>query len=94
VPDAKARQLFGYLSSFNVDLLTYFVRHDTKLSEMPRGGKRLPGRPKLGDARIECVVPQAVFDALKARETLTGIYRTRIAAQILTTQLIGGVVRR
>lgn len=62
---------------------------------MRRGGKRSgAGRPRLGDARIECIVSQSVLDALKTREAVTGIYRTRIAAEILTTELIGGLLRQ
>jgi hypothetical protein len=61
---------------------------------MPKAEKRARGRPRLGDARIECVVPRAVLDALKVRESSTGIYRTRIAAEILITELIGKVVSR
>jgi hypothetical protein len=41
------------------------------------------GRPKVGDCRIETVVPRAVFDALKAEELATNTYRTRIAANVL-----------
>jgi hypothetical protein len=58
-----------------------------KVSQLPQRGR---GRPRLGDYRIECVVPKAALDELKRRETATGIYRTRIAANILCGELIGG----
>lgn len=41
------------------------------------------GRPRLGDCRIETVIPQAVMDALKANERETGVYHTRVAANVL-----------
>jgi hypothetical protein len=41
------------------------------------------GRPRLGDCRIETVIPQAVMDALKASERETGMYHTRVAANVL-----------
>jgi hypothetical protein len=56
--------------------------------------KRSVGRPRLGDCRIECVVPQAVMNELMKREKQGKGYRTRIAANILTKELIGGVIAR
>lgn len=44
------------------------------------------------DCRLECILPQAALDELKRRKTATGIYRTRIAVNILCDELIGGVV--
>jgi hypothetical protein len=46
-----------------------------------KAGKR--GRPRVGDVRIECIVPKEVMTLLIERETSTNIYRTRIAAHIL-----------
>jgi hypothetical protein len=54
--------------------------------------KRGVGRPRLGDCRIETVIPQAVMDELIRREKLGLGYRTRIAAQVLCRGLrIGGI---
>jgi hypothetical protein len=62
---------------------------------MARGGKRLgAGRPKLDNVRVEFWVPRAAFDQLIERERQAGRYRTRIAADILVSELIGGVVTR
>ncbi len=47
-----------------------------------------PGRPRLGNVRVQFIVPQAVYEALKQQEVITGKYRTRIAADILTKQLV------
>jgi hypothetical protein len=49
------------------------------VSQTPRNR----GRPRLGDVRVEVVVPQAVFNRLLREESTTGIYRTRLAAQVL-----------
>jgi hypothetical protein len=51
----------------------------TKSQAQARG----PGRPRLGDVRIACKVPQRVADALRRREETTGVYRTRVAANVL-----------
>jgi hypothetical protein len=51
----------------------------TKTVSIPRGR----GRPKLGDVRLECTVPQRVMEALIQHENETGIYRTRVAALAL-----------
>jgi hypothetical protein len=56
------------------------------------GRGRPPGRPKCGDWRLETVLPRSVLDELVRREQQSGIYRTRIAAQILCDELIGGGV--
>jgi hypothetical protein len=58
------------------------------------GPQRRPGRPRLGDYRLEMTVPQAVLDRLEQLEAERGIYRTRIAAEILINELVGGVVHR
>jgi len=39
-------------------------------------------------------VPKAVKDELLRREAVTGTARTRIAAQILSAELIGGVTNQ
>lgn len=52
------------------------------------------GRPRLGDVRIECVVPRAVMDELIRREKQGHGYRTRVAANILCAELIGHVTQR
>jgi len=44
---------------------------------------RRRGRPKLGNYRLECVLPEAVFDKLVEEESRSGTYRTRIAANVL-----------
>lgn len=54
--------------------------------------RRSVGRPRLGDCRIEVVVPQSVVNELLRREQRTGLYRTRIAANILSAELIGRVI--
>jgi hypothetical protein len=41
------------------------------------------GRPRLGEYRLECMLPRAVLDALIERENESGVYRTRIAANVL-----------
>lgn len=65
------------------------------MAEMPRGGKRPgSGRPKLDNVRIECMVPRLALEKLIEREASKGTYRTRIAAEILTQELIGNVVSR
>ena len=55
---------------------------------------RGPGRPKLGDCRLECVIPKAVMDELMKIEVTTGQYRTRVAARILERELILKAGRR
>jgi hypothetical protein len=39
------------------------------------------------------MLPAPVLEELKRREALTGVYRTRLAAQILTEELVGSVHR-
>jgi hypothetical protein len=41
------------------------------------------GRPRLGSFRLECMLPQQVLDELVRIENETGIYRTRVAANVL-----------
>jgi hypothetical protein len=47
------------------------------------------GRPKLGDCRIQIMLPRWAYDELRALESPKqgGPYRTRIAAQILVERL-------
>jgi hypothetical protein len=45
--------------------------------------KRGRGRPKLGDCRIETMIPQRVMALLIQKETEGRGYRTRIAANVL-----------
>jgi hypothetical protein len=52
---------------------------------------RQRGRPKLGDYRLECMLPKAVWNELIRRENAGQGYRTRIAADILTVELIGHI---
>jgi hypothetical protein len=52
------------------------------------------GRPRLGEYRVECTVPRAVLDELLRREQATGQYRSRICADILCDELIGGITRQ
>jgi hypothetical protein len=49
------------------------------------------GRPRCGDYRLETMLPKAALDELLRREAETGIYRTRVAAEILCRELIGDV---
>jgi hypothetical protein len=41
------------------------------------------GRPQLGSFRLECMLPRKVLDELMRHENETGLYRTRIAANVL-----------
>ena len=41
------------------------------------------GRPRVGDCRVECVVPRQVMELLITRERMGNGYRTRIAARVL-----------
>jgi hypothetical protein len=62
---------------------------------MSWGGRRDgAGRPKLGNARVLCVLPRPVFKALLERENQTGVARSRIIAEIVTHELIGGILKR
>jgi len=54
---------------------------------------RRPGRPRCGEYRLETMLPKACLDELIRRETKSGQYRTRVAAQILCDELMGGDVR-
>ncbi len=45
------------------------------------------GRPRLGDERIDVTLPRSVANQLRTFENLTGKYRTRIAANIITNVL-------
>lgn len=44
---------------------------------------RVVGRPRLGDFRLETMLPLAVLDELVRVENESGVYRTRVAANIL-----------
>jgi len=46
------------------------------MARMIQPPKRRPGRPRLGDVRIEITVPKAMVDVLMAREQQTNVYRT------------------
>jgi hypothetical protein len=50
---------------------------------MQKQTKRGRGRPKVGDCRIETVIPQRVMALLIRREHEGKGYRTRIAANVL-----------
>jgi hypothetical protein len=52
-------------------------------TDMAAQSQRGRGRPKVGDCRIETVVPQRVMELLIQREQEGAGYRTRIAANIL-----------
>jgi len=51
----------------------------TKTVSIPR--RR--GRPRVGDYRIECIIPKDALAVLVQHETETGIYRTRLAANAI-----------
>jgi len=68
-----------------------------KAKQAPHGrerpvGNRGPGRPKAGTYRLETMLPEACLAELIRREQKTGQYRTRVAADILCRELIGGTV--
>jgi hypothetical protein len=41
------------------------------------------GRPRLGDFRLECILPNSVKRRLIQEERRTHVYRTRVAANVL-----------
>ena len=41
------------------------------------------GRPPLGSFRLHAILPQQVLDELVREENASGIYRTRVAANVL-----------
>jgi hypothetical protein len=45
---------------------------------------RARGRPRLGEFRLETILTQKVFEKLVQVEAETGVYRTRIAANVLS----------
>ena len=51
--------------------------------------KRQRGRPRVGDRRLELVVPELLCQRLAQREKETGVAATRIAADLLFKALIG-----
>jgi hypothetical protein len=40
------------------------------------------GRPRLGNYRLECLLPREVLDKLVQVEAATNVYRTRVAANV------------
>lgn len=58
----------------------------------PQAVTRGRGRPRLGVYRLETTISAEALAELKRREQQTGVYRTRIAATLLTDALIGGEV--
>jgi hypothetical protein len=54
---------------------------------MTPGTQSRIGRPRVGDERIEVTLPKRVADQLRVFENVTGKYRTRIAATIITSVL-------
>jgi hypothetical protein len=44
--------------------------------------------------RLETMLPAAALEELKRREQQTGVYRTRLCAQILCNELICGVTQQ
>lgn len=56
--------------------------------QVTQGRGRPKGRPRVGDWRLETTLPRAVLDELLRREQQSGVYRTRIAAQILCDELL------
>jgi hypothetical protein len=52
-----------------------------KKSQQPVGRKC--GRPQQGNYRLETMLPQQVLNELVREENSSGIYRTRVAANVL-----------
>jgi hypothetical protein len=63
---------------------------------MPRQGGSRPraGRKRRDSVRLEFAIPRPLYQELARCEKLTGVYRTRIAAEILCEHLIGAIVDR
>jgi hypothetical protein len=68
-----------YRIRYNHAMITKPIRVTPQLAPQ----QRARGRPKLGDCRVECVVPKAVYDRLVAEEQAGHGYRTRVAAGVL-----------
>ena len=49
----------------------------------PAPPQKGPGRPRLGTFRLECMLPAKVLAELMRQEAETGLYRTRVAANVL-----------
>jgi hypothetical protein len=61
----------------------------TSKSKTPQQQIQARGRPRLGSWRLETMLPQRCLDELIKRENESGVYRTRLAAEILCRELIG-----
>jgi hypothetical protein len=48
-----------------------------------RPGVQVIGRPKLGDYRLQAILPQFVLNELMRVENETEVYRSRVAANVL-----------
>jgi hypothetical protein len=49
-----------------------------------KSGVQVLGRPRLGIYRLQCVLPAQVLNELMRIENETDVYRTRIAANVLS----------
>jgi hypothetical protein len=59
------------------------------------GGKRpRSGRHPRATVRVECSVPRQIYDELVRLEGESGVYRTRIAASLLTEAVVNQMVDR
>jgi hypothetical protein len=58
------------------------------------GSRPRAGRKRLDSVRLEFAIPRSLYQQLAECERLTGVYRTRIAAQILCEHLIDEVADR
>ena len=80
----------------SVDVMLACCRWDCglTLASMAEGAKIAGrrGRPRVGEWRLECVLPKAALDELVKRENQSGKYRTAIAREILCDQLLGSQV--
>ena len=77
--------------TFLLPYLPAFSYLEFMISDTPTAKR---GRPRLGDCRLEMIVPRAVLTELIRREQEGQGYRTRIAANILSAELIGHVTAR
>jgi hypothetical protein len=64
---------------FDITMMTKPIRVTPQLAPQ----QRARGRPRLNNVRVECMVPQAVYDRLIAEEQAGRGYRTRVAANVL-----------
>jgi hypothetical protein len=51
--------------------------------------RRKRGRPRVGDVRLEFMIPELLYQRLLRRAAETGIAPTRVAADLLFKELIG-----